>query len=173
MHSLSRLAALLERYFRWLSLAAGAALIVMMLVTVADVFMRYIFNAPVRGSYELVEICLLISVFFALPQVISTGQEIVIDLIDGLMPPGAVSLLKTAAALATAAVLLFLVWSMLQPATEAYSYGDVKLELGFPVWILWSLALFGLANSLIASLFALSTWHGSDGRHPQSGDHAE
>jgi TRAP-type transport system small permease protein len=173
MHSLSRLAPALDRYFWCLSLAAGAALIVMMLVTVADVFMRYIFNAPVRGSYELVEICLLISVFFALPQVISTGQEIVIDLIDGLMSSGAVSALKSIAALTTTAILLFLLWSMVQPAKEAYSYGDVKLELGFPIWILWSLALFGLANSVIASLFALSVAHGGDPRHSQSRDHAE
>ncbi|MCY1666537.1 TRAP transporter small permease [Rhizobium sp. SL86] len=173
MHSLSRLASTLDRYFRWLSLAAGAALIVMMLVTVADVFMRYVFNSPVRGSYELVEICLLISVFFALPQVIANSQEIVIDLIDGLMSPGAVNALKSIAAFATAAVLLFLLWSMLQPATEAYSYGDVKLELDFPVWILWSLALFGLANSVIASLFVLSVRHSDDPRHPPSQDHAE
>jgi TRAP-type C4-dicarboxylate transport system permease small subunit len=173
MHILSRLAQPLNRYFRWLSLAAGFALIAMMLVTVADVFMRYLFNAPIRGSYEVVEACLLISVFFALPLVIADSQEIVIDLIDGLMSPRAVTGLKAIAAFATFAILIFLFWSMLQPAREAYSYGDVKLELGLPVWCLWSIALFGLANSIIASLVAYFAMQADEPHLPPSGEPAE
>lgn len=173
MPFLSRLAPALDRYFRSLSLAAGAALIAMMMVTVADVFMRYVFNSPIRGSYDLVEICLLISVFFALPQVIAQGHEIVIDLIDGLISKAAVRVLKIVAALATVAVLVFLLWSMIRPAEEAYLYGDVKLELGFPIWISWMLALFGLVNSVIAGLFTLSLKHADDTQPSPSGDHAE
>jgi hypothetical protein len=33
-------------------LLAGLALVAMMLATVADVTMRYLFNNPVRGTYE-------------------------------------------------------------------------------------------------------------------------
>ena len=41
----------LQRIQLWL---AALALIILMLVTVADVFLRYVFNNPVRGSYDLV-----------------------------------------------------------------------------------------------------------------------
>lgn len=42
---------------------AAVALIVMMGVTLLDVFLRYVFNHPVRGSYDLVESMLCIFVF--------------------------------------------------------------------------------------------------------------
>ncbi|MGV8939257.1 MAG: TRAP transporter small permease [Allorhizobium sp.] len=146
---------LLERYFGLLLLIAIAALIAMMLTTVADVFMRYVFNAPVRGSYDIVEISLLISVYFALPTVIFEGQAILIDLIDGMIPPRLLKALKMIAALTAVAMLALLFWSMLKPAGEAYSYGDIKLELDLPTWIIWSFALFGLANSILAGLAAV------------------
>ncbi|WP_209942297.1 TRAP transporter small permease [Rhizobium halophytocola] len=131
-----------------------AALTAMMLITVADVFMRYVFNAPISGSYDIVEICLLVSVYFALPSVILEGEPILIDLIDGMISPRALFLLKAVAALVCVLVLCFIFWSMLTPAHEAYEYGDVKLELGLPVWIIWAFALFGIFNSVIAAVLA-------------------
>nr|WP_281393052.1 TRAP transporter small permease [Roseibium litorale] len=128
-----------------------------MLTTVADVFMRYVFNAPVRGSYDIVEICLLISIYFALPAVLLEGRPILIDLIDGFVSPRLVRILKAVAAFGTAAALCFVFWSMLKPAMDAYDYGDVKLELNLPVWIIWLIALFGVLNSVLASLMVLWT----------------
>ena len=34
----------------------AVALIVLMMVTVLDVFLRYVFNRPIRGSYDIVEV---------------------------------------------------------------------------------------------------------------------
>jgi TRAP-type C4-dicarboxylate transport system permease small subunit len=135
--------------------AAMLALVVMMLVVVADVFMRYAFNAPIRGSYDIVEICLVIFVFFGIPSVIAERQEIVIDLIDGLAPKGLVRLFSAIAAVLAAAVLIFIFWSMLRPATDAYRYGDVRLELNLPVWIIWAIALTGFAGAILAALSAV------------------
>lgn len=146
---------LLEGYFRFLLLIPVLTLVAMMLTTVADVFMRYVFNAPVRGSYDIVEICLLISIYFALPAVLLEGRPILIDLIDGFAAPGLVRVLKSVAAFGTVAALCFVFWSMLKPAMDAYDYGDVKLELNLPVWIIWIIALFGVLNSILASLMVL------------------
>jgi TRAP-type transport system small permease protein len=146
---------LLKRYFFVLLLVAIGALVVMMGITVANVFMRYIFNAPIVGAYDLVEICMTISVFLALPAVIFEGQPVVIDLIDGLVSPQAVKALKNVANAAAAIILCFVFWAMLKPAHDAYLYGDVKPEFGFPVWIVWTFALFGLFSSLISALAAL------------------
>ena len=132
--------------------AAMLALVAMMLVVVADVFMRYAFNAPIRGSYDIVEVCLVVFVFFGVPSVIAQRQEIVIDLIDGLAPRKFVRLLSSVAAIFTAAVLIFIFWSMLRPATDAYRYGDTKLELNLPVWIIWAIALTGFAGAILAAI---------------------
>ena len=47
--------ALLERLRIAQLRLASAALIVMMVATLADVFMRYVFNNPIHGTYEFVE----------------------------------------------------------------------------------------------------------------------
>ncbi|MEX6505888.1 TRAP transporter small permease [Jiella sp. M17.18] len=144
----------LKAYFRLLLAIPIAAMAVMMMTTVVDVFLRYVFNAPVNGAYDLVEISLLVSVYFALPTVILEDHAIRIDLVDGFVSPGVAVMLKRLALVATVAVLCFLLWAMIEPATEAYDFGDVKLELGFPTWIIWCFALFGLANSIVAAAVA-------------------
>ena len=68
---------------------AALALVAMMLVVVADVALRFFFNVPVRGSYDLVSLGLLTMVFFGIGPVIARGAEILIDLIDGLAGLGA------------------------------------------------------------------------------------
>ncbi|MBX4949892.1 TRAP transporter small permease [Rhizobium binae] len=154
---------LLERYFRLLLVIPILALVAMMLITVADVFMRYVFNAPIRGVYDTIEISLLISIYFALPAVILEGHQIVIDLIDGIVPERLVRVMKSVAAIAAVVVLCFMFWSMLKPARNAYDFGDIKLELNFPVWIIWTFALFGLFNSIIAAIAVLFGTGSADG----------
>jgi TRAP-type C4-dicarboxylate transport system permease small subunit len=43
---------LFERFLRLLALAAGIVLLILMVFTVLDVFLRYVFNAPFRSIYE-------------------------------------------------------------------------------------------------------------------------
>lgn len=146
---------LLERYFLLLLIIAILSLVVMMGMTVANVFMRYVFNAPIVGAYDLVEICLTISVYLALPAVIFEGQPVVIDLIDGLVSARAVKVMKMIANTAGIVILCFIFWAMLKPAHDAYIYGDVKPEFGFPVWIVWGFALFGVLNSILSAAAAV------------------
>ncbi len=49
----------------------------MMLLTVADVVLRGLFNAPIRGVYELVELLLAYTFFVALPAVFLRDENIV------------------------------------------------------------------------------------------------
>lgn len=138
----------------------------MMLVVVADVFLRFVFNLPVRGAYDLVSICLLVMVFFGIGPVIARRGEILIDLIDEILPRRILRVLSFLSAIGTLAVFVFLGWTMINPARDAYQYGDRSLELGLPVWILWALAFTGLAGILWASLvILLRTLRGSDGDH--------
>ena len=66
---------------------AAIALIVMMCVTVLDVFLRYVFNSPVRGSYDLVEAMLVVFVFHGMSTAFLHRKNIIIDLIDSFASP--------------------------------------------------------------------------------------
>ena len=57
-----------------------------MIVVVTDVTLRFVFNIPVRGAYDIVSFALLIMVFFGIGPVIVAGKEIVMDLFDHILP---------------------------------------------------------------------------------------
>lgn len=133
---------------------AMAALSCMMLVVVADVFMRYAFNSPIRGSFDLVGMCLVVMVAFGLPRIIADRLELAIELIDVMAPARVVRVLLVAAGVLSTLVLLFIVWAMINPAMNAYGYGDRSLELNVPTWIIWALAIIGMASAALASVAA-------------------
>jgi TRAP-type transport system small permease protein len=136
---------------------AAVALIVMMSVTVADVFLRYLFNSPVRGSYELVEATLVIFVFHGMSTAFLHRKNITIDLIDSFVGPRLVVILvRVSDVLSIAAVLLFS-YAMIVPAMQSYAYGEIKLELHLPIYWYWIAALAGMAGAILcagAALFA-------------------
>lgn len=128
------------------------ALVAMMLIIVADVFMRYAFNAPIPGTYDLVGILLAIMIFFGLAKVISERAEITIDIVDNLGSPALVRTLKLVASLVALCILVFIFWSMIGPMISAYRYGDRSLELNLPVWLTWVLSLLGLSGAVLSAI---------------------
>ena len=67
---LSKAALWLERVIspvaRVFNSAGVGILMVMMSLTVVDVFLRFVFNKPIVGAYEMSEFMMVILVFFAL-----------------------------------------------------------------------------------------------------------
>jgi TRAP-type C4-dicarboxylate transport system permease small subunit len=146
---------LIERLKRAQLRLAAVALLVMMMTTVADVFLRYTFNRPIRGSYDLVESTLVVFVFHGIAAVFCSRQNIVIDLVDSVLGRRAVGLLIRLSDVLSIAALAILVWAMMTPARQAFDYGDRKLELGLPLSVLWAFALSGMAGTILCALAAL------------------
>ena len=59
---------------------ASVALIIMMVATLADVSLRYLFNSPIRGTYELVEAMMAVFVFNGMSTAFLQRRNIAIDL---------------------------------------------------------------------------------------------
>lgn len=162
MNGRERLLAVADRVQRAQLWVAVAALVVLMMVTVFDVFLRYLFNRPIRGSYDMVETMLLVFVFNGMAAAFFGRRHIVIDLIDSLAV-----LIRLADVLAVVCLGL-LAWAMLLPAGQAYAYGDVKLELGLPVYVLWLIALVSLAGTIFCALVTLVAKPATaDSGHPE------
>jgi TRAP-type C4-dicarboxylate transport system permease small subunit len=135
---------------------AAVALVTMMTGTVLDVFFRYAFNKPLRISYDLVESMLVIYVFHGISSVFLARRNIVIDVIDSMISPRVLRILAATADLVSILCLLLFLWGMIQPAMQAFQYGDRKLELGLPLYVLWGFALAGLLGTLVCALFAFT-----------------
>jgi TRAP-type C4-dicarboxylate transport system permease small subunit len=134
---------------------ASVALIVMMLVTLADVFLRYVFNHPIRGSYDLVESMMAIFVFNGMSTAFLQRRSIVIDIVDNFAHRALVTALIRISDVLTILTLGLFGYAMIMPAMQAYNYGDLKMELGLPVYILWGFALIGMAGAILCAFGAL------------------
>ena len=100
-----------------------------MTVTVADAFLRYLFNRPIRGSYDIVESMLLVFVFNGMGAGFFGRRNIVIDLLDSFVGERATAALIRIADLLSVLCLGLLAWAMSPPAGNAY--GDIKQSCDF------------------------------------------
>jgi TRAP-type C4-dicarboxylate transport system permease small subunit len=136
---------------------ASVALIIMMLVTLADVFMRYVFNNPIRGSYELVEAMLVIFVFNGMSTAFLQRRNICIDLIDTIAHRAIITVLIRISDLLTIVVIVMYAYAMITPAMQSYSYGELRLNLQIPIWWEWAVALIGIVGAILCAIGALLT----------------
>lgn len=147
---------------------AALALVSMMLVTVADVLLRYLFNSPVRGSYDLVEVMLVVFVFHGMASAFLARANIVIDALDTIMGPRITTVLIRLSDVLTIVTLIIIGWAMSRIALQVYDYGDRKLELQLPLYLLWIAALAGLAGTLLAAIGALTRAAHPSHDHPSA-----
>jgi TRAP-type C4-dicarboxylate transport system permease small subunit len=82
-------------------------------------------------------------------------RNIVIDLLDSVLGDRMVVVLIRIADLLSVLCLGLLAWAMLLPATQAYQYGDAKMELPIPIYVLWIVALASFAGTIFCTLVTL------------------
>jgi len=141
-----------DRITRAMHVVAGVALVVMMMLVVGDVVLRAVFNTPIKGAYDGVSIALLVMTMFGIAPVVAKQSEILIDLIDAVFPPFGLQVLALIAAITGLVLFAFFGWAMIQPATDAWTWGEQSLELGIPKWPLWVIAFIGLVGIFWAYL---------------------
>jgi TRAP-type C4-dicarboxylate transport system permease small subunit len=129
---------------------ASVFLAAMMLLTVADIVLRFFFNRPIRGTYELVELLLACTFFFAMPASFLRDEHIVVDVIDGALPR-AVAGLKRFAAAAAAVMLGVIAWQSWISAQDAIAFGDVTSDLSLPRILYWIPLLAGIGGAALAA----------------------
>jgi len=91
---------------------AGALLAVMTVVTVVDVFGRYVLNRPLPGAAELIEIMMALLVYIALPVVSQRNAHVSVGLISDALPPRATAVVDVLVRLVCAAILGVIAWRL-------------------------------------------------------------
>ena len=131
---------------------AAAFLAAMVLLTVADVVLRSLFNTPIRGMLELIELGLACTIFFALPAVFLRDEHLVVDVMDHLARPATVRVFDFLGAVVSFVVLAFMGWYMVPVARDMYEFGDLTPDLSIPKIWYWVPVLFGVVASAAATL---------------------
>ena len=116
-----------------LGIAASALLLMMMVLTFADVVARYLLNRPIRGGFEITELTLLVLIFAGLPLVSHADEHVTMDFIDRILPPRLrVPWVRVMHAI-IAAIMFFLSWQVWIKATRIASYGDTTEVLSITI----------------------------------------
>jgi TRAP-type C4-dicarboxylate transport system permease small subunit len=130
----------------------------MMLVTVADVGGRFLFNRPLHGAFEATEVMMGLIVFLALPLATRRREHITVTLLEPYLPEW----LKRGAALlfglVCAAVCGLLAWRLGLHGERLLRVGEVTLELRIPrggiatamSWLMWAACAAFLLDAVAA-----------------------
>ena len=130
---------------------AAGFLAAMMLLTVADVTLRSVFNLPIRGTFELIELLLAGTFFVALPAVFLRDDNIVVEVIDSLAPRW-VPILKRVAEAFGVVVLAAMAWQGWIAAADSIAFNDVTADLGLPRVLHWTALLVGVIGAALAAV---------------------
>lgn len=131
----------LKRAIDWptglLAWLGGMSLVLMMLHVVADVIGKYVFNAPVRGTLEIVAAYYMVAaVFLPLGYVTRGDHHIAIGMFTSRLKPRALACVKVAVGVLAFIYMAVFTWMTAEDAIERTIDGEVWQSAGFtvPIW---------------------------------------
>lgn len=124
---------LLARVLTWL---AAAAMVAMMLWTVADVVLRAAFHKPLHGSVAFVETMLVLVAVLALAECLGRDEQIKVDVFDHILGKRSVFALKLLGDVAMLAFVALLAITMINPMVDAWRFWDIKPDIPVPIFVL-------------------------------------
>lgn len=120
-----------------LNVLASVTLFTLMLITCVDVVGRYVFNRPLTGSTELTEMAVGIVVFAVFPLISWRRENVVVDILDGFVPPLLDAIRTVIINIASAIALYFLGQRIMVLGNRSLSYGEVSEYLSIPTgWMI-------------------------------------
>jgi len=120
---------LVDLFFLALAWVAGMLAAVMMVTTFSDVVLRYFFNRPIRGAFEMTEISMGLIVFFALPHMIRMRDNITVTVLYDQMPAAARWLFSLATDIVGGGLCGFIAWRMWLHGERLIRSREVTMEL--------------------------------------------
>jgi TRAP-type C4-dicarboxylate transport system permease small subunit len=143
---------------RALTVVAVVFLFAIMVLVVADVFMRYVMNRPFTFTYDLIGLYLLASVFFlTLSDAFREHAHVGVDILLSRFPPAGRRLSAIVTSLAGLFVFVLICKVGFERAVENYQENDVLAgAIPWPTWISAALVPFGCSVLVLRLLLQLA-----------------
>lgn len=152
-----------NRLNRLLEVVSALPLLVIVLITFFDVFARYLFSAPIKGSVEMIEFSMALVVFGALPLVTRRRLHVSVSLVDGFFTGVGRQIKIFVCDLISAAALAILTWRLYAVTLDELDYGSETLVLMMPFWPLYSaMTLLAGIATLIVLVMGITTLFARD-----------
>ncbi len=118
---------------RVLHVVAQWVIVLMVLLTVTDVLLRYVFSRPILGSYEITQFLMAMVVFASLGYTMTVKGHVCVDLITSKLPERAQAVLESVTSLLALVVFVLATWRNVLFAGTTWRRNDVSGELFIPV----------------------------------------
>lgn len=141
------------------NMVASAALVMMMVLSCADIFMRYLFNSPITGTYDLVGLSGAVLASFAMPYTMLKKGHVAVEILIQSLSRGKQLIVETFSHLLGISLFLVLVWQAILLSRDMKAAGEVTPTLLLPFYpIVYCMALcfFGLCLAILVNL--LHVW---------------
>jgi TRAP-type C4-dicarboxylate transport system permease small subunit len=142
------------------NMVASAALVGMMLLTCADVFMRYLFSKPIIGTYDLVSLMGAVLASFAMPYTMLKKGHVAVEILIQYLSRGKQLIIETFTHLIGISLFGVLVWQAILLSRDMEAAGEVTPTLLLPFYpIVYCMAVCfcGLCLAILVNLLHIWT----------------
>jgi TRAP-type C4-dicarboxylate transport system permease small subunit len=142
-----------DRLDRALGLLSAVPLALIVVITFADVFARYLFSSPIRGSVEMIEFAMALVIFTAMPLVTRHRGHVTVSLIDGVLRGRAVAIRRLVCDGLSALALGLMAWRLALHGADDFEAGTRTIVLEWlQAPLTWAMALLAAVSALILLL---------------------
>lgn len=156
-----------RQFSKWLALVGLVGLVVLAMLTIADVMMRWLFSDPVDGISDLYRLLVAIVVASYFPSAFAERGHIAIEFLNAIMPRAGRKALGVFASLVTLAFTCILGWQFILYCLEIHEAGETTWLLGISITPWWmtvtALLLLCIPVQLIVLLVDLASEDGNRG----------
>lgn len=147
---------LLDRLSRLLALIGGLILMAMTLMATYSIAMRTLFDEPLLGDVELVQMGCGIAIVFFLPLCQLRRGNVIVDVFTMNAPKRVRNSLDALGGVLMALAAALLTWRSAIGTTDAFGTGEESIIMGLPVW--WSMIAFAPGFALLALVALYTAW---------------
>jgi len=141
------------------NMIASAALMLMMVLSCADIFMRYLFSRPITGTYDVVGLSGAVLVSFALPYTMLKKGHVAVELLVQSLSRGKQLVIETFSHLLGISLFLVMVWQAILLSRDMKAAGEVTPTVHLPFYpIVYCMALCFFILSLAILVNLLRVW---------------
>ncbi|MDI9330345.1 MAG: TRAP transporter small permease [Alphaproteobacteria bacterium] len=135
---------------RALGILSSIPLGLIVVLTFIDVFARYLISAPIKGSLEIIQYAMALSIFAALPLVTRHRGHVTVSLIDGMLGVGALRFKTIVCDLISLLALGLMSWRLWVYASESTEQKQQTIVLALPQGpLVYALSVFAALTSVL------------------------
>jgi len=116
------------------NLLAACAILLLMFLGVAQIVLRTVFNAPINGYIDLVQLSMASMAFLGAAYCQRLGAHIRMELLLGRLRGRALWAAEIFGTLVAMAIIGVLIWYTAQHFYRSFTLGDTTIDAEFPVW---------------------------------------